>query len=64
MYLASASDKEHEKIMKAKPNSELLMTIKGQKQYKDLRDAYRNSFIKENKQELNTAVNIKKKLAL
>jgi len=64
MYLASASDKEHEKIMKAKPNSELLMTIKGQKQYKDLRDSYRNSFIKENKQELTTAVNIKKKLAL
>jgi hypothetical protein len=64
MYLASASDKEHEKIMKAKPNSELLVTIKGQKQYKDLRDAYRNSFIKENKQELTTAINIKKKLAL
>jgi hypothetical protein len=64
MYLASASDKEHEKIMKAKPNSELLVTIKGQQQYKDLRDAYRNSFIKENKQELTTAINIKKKLAL
>lgn len=64
MYLAAASDKEHEKIMKAKPNSELLMTIKGQQQYKDLRAAYRNSFIQENKNELKDVINKKKKLAV
>lgn len=64
MYLASASDKEHDKILKAKPNSELLLTIKAQQNYKDLRDAYRNSFIKENKNDLKTTLNIKKKLAL
>lgn len=64
MYLAAASDKEHEKIMKAKPNSELLLTIKGQQHYKDLRESYRNSFIKENKNDIQNTVNIKKKLAL
>lgn len=64
MYLAAASDKEHDTIMKAKPNSELLLTIKGQQYYKDLRAAYRESFVKENKNELKDVVNKKKKLAV
>lgn len=64
MYLAAASDKEHEKIMKAKPNSELLSTIKSQQSYKDLRAAYRNSFIIENKDEIQNAVKLKKRLAI
>lgn len=64
MYLAAASDKEHDKIIKLKPNSELLSTIKNQQSYKELRNAYRNSFIIENKNEIENSVKLKKILAI
>lgn len=64
MYLASASDKEHNTIMNAKPQSELLTTIKNQQSYKDLRDAYRNSLINETKNEIQKTAQLKKKLSL